>query len=97
MRTVYLDSEYRCHVDNDGTMTAVETDCFDGKCGTYIEGCRFIPAGERWTRPDGVVFEGEMKAPWKNSAELEAAQAQYERDNSALQAAYQEGVNSAYG
>lgn len=34
--------------------------------------------------------------PWKLMNELEAAQAQYERDHAELQAAYQEGVNSAY-
>ena len=25
---IYLDSEYICHLTNDGTMTAVETDTF---------------------------------------------------------------------
>ena len=93
---IYIDKEFKCHVADDGTMTAVETDAFDGKCATYIEGHRFVPDGERWTRADGVVFEGEMKSPWKDSTELEAAQAQYELDNAALQEAYQEGVNSAY-
>lgn len=79
MRTIYIDSEFRCHVTNDGTMTAVETDFFDGKCDTFIEGYRFIPAGKSWTRSDGVVFNGEMIAPWKNYSKLNNAQREYER------------------
>lgn len=47
---------------------------------TYIEGYRFIPSGQTWTRADGVVFTGEMIAPWKPWAELDAAQREYERE-----------------
>lgn len=43
MNTIYLDSDYKCHLTDDGTMTAIETDAFDGKCDTYIEGYRFVP------------------------------------------------------
>lgn len=77
---IYIDSEFKCHVSDDGTMTAVKTDAFDGKCDTYIEGYRFIPIGQTWTRADGVVFTGEMIAPWKPWAELDAAQREYERE-----------------
>ena len=91
---IYIDSAYRCHTVNDGTMTAVETEFFDGKCQTFIEGYCFIPSGQTWTREDGVTFTGEMVTPWKPYAELAAAQDQYERDRAELQAAYQEGVNS---
>lgn len=94
MRTIYLDSEFKCYTSNDGTMTAVETEFFDGKCQTFIEGYRFIPSGQTWIREDGAAFAGEMVTPWKPYAELAAAQAQYERDRAELQAAYQEGVNS---
>lgn len=108
MKTIYLDSDYKCHVTNDGTMTAAETDYFDGKCDNFIEGYRFVPAGESWEREDGVVFHGEMISPWKDYAELDAIQREYERQMirelqensipiSELEAAYQEGVNSAYG
>ena len=76
--TVYLDKEYKCHVSNDGAMTAVETEAFDGKCAAYMEGFRFIPRGESWTRPDGVVFQGEMITPWKDIRILQAYQEQYE-------------------
>ena len=78
MKTIYLDSDYKCHVSNDGTRRAVETADFDGKCDAYIEGYRFIPAGESWTRPDGVVVEG--VSPWKPYAELDATQREYERE-----------------
>lgn len=58
--TVYLDSDFRCHLTDDGTMTAVETDAFDGKEKAYIEGFRYVPDGEVWTRSDGVEFQGLM-------------------------------------
>ena len=77
--TVYINSEFKCHLENDGAMTPVQTDFFDGKCEALIEGYRFIPFGESWTREDGAVFEGEMIAPWKDYAELYAAQREYER------------------
>ena len=77
---IYIDSDFKCHTANpDGMYTAVETDFFDGKCDAYIEDYRFIPAGESWTRPDGVTFTGEMIAPWKDWRELDDAQRAYER------------------
>lgn len=80
MKTIYIEpATFICHVTNDGTMTAVETSAFDGKCDIFIEGYRFVPAGESWTREDGVVFYGEMTAPWKDYSELDSAQREYER------------------
>ena len=76
---IYLDLEFKCHTANDGTMTPFETDAFDGKCNTFIEGYRFIPEGESWTREDGEAFEGEMIAPWKDYNELDEAQREYEQ------------------
>lgn len=80
MKTIYIDSDFKCHLTNDGTMTAVETDCFDGKCDAFIEGHRFVPFGESWTRSDGVVFIGLMISPWKDSAGLNFVQRQYEKE-----------------
>ena len=77
---IYIDSDFKCHVTSGEGRTQVETDAFDGKCDTYVEGYRFIPAGQTWTRADGVVFTGEMIAPWKPWAELDAAQLEYERE-----------------
>lgn len=78
MKTIYIDSEFKCHITDDGTMTAVETDFFDGKCDAFIEGYRFVPSGETWAREDGVIFHGEMITPWKPYSELDAAQEEYE-------------------
>lgn len=79
MRKFYIDSDFKCHIHNDGIMTAVETDVFNGKCDAFIEGYRFVPDGETWTRSDGVTFEGRMITPWKSYFELDAAQREYER------------------
>lgn len=94
MKTIYIDSEFKCATIDNGTMRAVETDVFDGKCDSFVEGYRYIPKGENWTRSDGVIFYGEMVAPWKPYSELAAAQTQYETDMEELAAAYREGVNS---
>lgn len=83
--TIYVDSLHHCHRIDDGTMTAVETTVFIGKCDTWVEGYCYDTS-------KGYV----QVYPWKPLNELEAAQAQYERDHAELQAAYQEGVNSAY-
>lgn len=63
MKTIYIDSEFKCHVTSGEGLTPIETDAFDGECDTYIEGYRFIPAGQTWTRADGMVFTGEMISP----------------------------------
>ena len=60
MKTIYIEpNTFKCHVFNDGTLIAVETDEFDGKCDTFIEGYRFIPEGETWIREDGKVMNSE--------------------------------------
>lgn len=90
MKTIYLDSYFKCHTTNDGTRTTVETDYFDGICDTMLEGYRFVPSGETWTREDGVVFQGEMIAPWKPWSELDTAQREYERE---LLAEYEQALS----
>lgn len=83
--TIYVDSLNHCHRIDSGTMTAVQTGFFTGKCSVYIEGfCYEI-------RENGCHIY-----PWKPLNELEAAQAQYEADLAEAAAAYREGVNSAY-
>ena len=83
MKKIYLDSDFKCHVTNDGNVAVIETEFFDGKCNEYIEGYRFVPAGSMWTRADGEVFEGEMIAPWKPWTELDEAQREYEKQEAA--------------
>lgn len=92
---IYIDLNFRCHTMNTGgNLREIETDFFNGKCQTFIEGYRFIPTGETWTRSDGKSFRGEMIAPWKDYKGLAAAQAQYERMMEEAATAYREGVDS---
>ncbi|MEA4912184.1 MAG: hypothetical protein VB092_06210 [Oscillospiraceae bacterium] len=79
MKTIYTDSDFKCHVTAADGRTATETAAFDGKCDAYIKGFCFIPAGQTWTREDGVQFAGEMLSPWQNFAQLDAAQRAYEK------------------
>lgn len=78
--TIYIDRDYRCRTSPGDGLTAVETDVFDGKCSRYIEGYRFVPAGQSWTRGDGEVFKGEMVSPCRDSAILDEMQALYEEE-----------------
>lgn len=78
--TIYIDREFKCYTEPAAGRTAVETNAFDGKCHQYIEGYRFVPAGESWTREDGQVFHGEMIAPWRDYAILAELQALYEEE-----------------
>lgn len=94
--TIYLDNDYKCHVSDDGSMSAYETDAFEGKCKTFIEGYRIVPESETWTREDGVVFRGLMISPWRDYSILAAAQQGYEESIAEAESAYEEGVNAAY-
>ena len=96
--TIYIDNDYKCHVSSEDGMAAVETEAFDGKCSRYIEGYRFVPAGETWTREDGQVFHGEMVAPWRDYAILsefqEVAQEEQAKATEEIAALVEEVYNS---
>ena len=79
-KPIYIDSDYRCHVGPGENLREIQTDFFDGKCDVFIEGYRFVPSGETWTRDDGEVFKGEMIAPAVNYTDLEKAQYSYLSD-----------------
>lgn len=89
--TIYVDSFYHCHRLDDGTMTAVETDFFDSKCDTFIEGYCYDTS-------KGYI----QIYPWKPYSELDTAQREYERQlienyknkENALITSYTQGVNS---
>ena len=71
MKTIYIDSEYRCHATNpDGNLREVEDDFFHNKCATFIEGFCY---------DDSKGYEEIY--PWKNYEELHTAQLQYELDD----------------
>lgn len=74
--TIYVDNDYKCHIVDDGAMAVVETDIFDNKCTNLIESYRYVPAGEIWTREDGVEFTG-MIAPWRDIRQYDGEQQQY--------------------
>lgn len=73
---IYIDSDYKCHISPAEGLREIEAPEFDGFCAEYIEGYRYIPAGETWERNDGVKCSG--ISPWKNYTELEKAQLEYE-------------------
>ena len=84
---IHIDSDYRCHVSNDGTMREFDVPFFDGKCDAFIQGYRYVPAGETWRRADGELFSGEMIAPWQNYLGLYMAQLMYELELARMQIA----------
>lgn len=84
MENIYVDSQMHCHRVDDGTMTAVNTVFFEGKCDTFVEGYNYD------TRKGYSRFY-----PWKPYAELDAAQRQYETMLAQMVEAYREGVMEA--
>lgn len=77
--TIYIDSDYKCHVNDDGTRRAFELPFFDSKCAEFVEGYRYVPSGETWTRADGQVFAGEMISPCENYSQLATIQTAVDR------------------
>lgn len=63
MKTIYLDNDYRCHVEDGEGRRAIETEELDNKTEEEIPRFRFVPDGESWTRGDGELFRGIMLAP----------------------------------
>lgn len=67
---IYVDDKYCCHTTNPyGTFREVEDPFFDNKCQTFIEGYCYDDS-------KGYV----QIYPWKDYAELDAAQRKYERE-----------------
>lgn len=105
---IYIDSDYKCHITNDGTMREIEDRSFDGMCDELVEAYRYIPVGESWTDSNGEVYHGCMVAPWTDISDALGAQHAYELEQIAklteeaknsvslteMYEAYREGVNS---
>ena len=68
--TIFIDNGYRCHVSDDGTRRAFDVPFFDGKCTEFVEGYRYVPSGETWTRADGQTFTGEMITPYRDYSQI---------------------------
>lgn len=77
---IYIDNDCKCYAAAADGLREFDVPFFDDKCTEFIEGYRYVPCGESWTREDGEVFAGEMIAPWKNSVEFAAEQQAYERE-----------------
>lgn len=77
--TIYIDKDFRCFAEPGEGMEAVQTDFFDGKAPGYIDGYRFIPAGNSWTGEDGTVYLGEAAFPVTDWEALDKIQRVYER------------------
>ena len=79
MKKIYLNAAFECSTtERADTVQSIETDFFDGKCNAFIEGYRFVPEGQSWTRDDGVTFNGEMIAPFKDYTYLEMVQTAFD-------------------
>lgn len=76
---IYIDNEFKCHATSGSGLTEAESTFFDGKAVEFVEGYRYVPAGQTWTREDGTEFTGEMVSPWKSWEELDSIQRVYER------------------
>lgn len=88
---IFLNAIFECSVtERNDTTQQIETDAFNGKCTEYIEGMRFVPDGDSWTRSDGVIFTGEMISPFVDSRILELAQTEYEKTKTENQIAEQQ-------
>ena len=86
---IYIDNDYKCHVTDDGTMREFDVPFFDGKCTEFIEGYRFVPSGETWTRADGQTFTGEMITPCRDYSQILEIQTAVDR----AQAQAQQTIN----
>lgn len=75
---IYIDNDYKCYVSPAEDRREFDVPFFDGKCQTFIEGYRYVPPGERWVKPNGVLFRGLMISLWKDYTELYKAQLEYE-------------------
>lgn len=87
--TIYIDNDFKCYISDDGTRRAFDVPFFDGKCAEFVEGYRFVPSGETWTRKDGQVFAGEMIAPWRDYSQISEIQTAVDR----AQAQAQQTIN----
>lgn len=77
--TIYIDSDFKCYISDDGTRREFDVPFFDGKCTEFIEGYRYVPSEETWTRKDGQTFKGEMIAPCRDYSQISEIQSAVDR------------------
>ena len=93
MKTLYVDSDFKVHVENADGRIVIETDVFDDMPRQVIECHIFVPHGESCTKPDGATVHGEFIQPFVTKEELDNAQREYERQ---LLAEYETLINELY-
>lgn len=81
---IYIDENYLCHTETAEGRREFDVPFFDGKCSAFINGYRYVPSGETWTRADGVEFKGEMISPAIDYTALALAQSAFEEANDLL-------------
>ena len=94
---IYIDTNFKCHTVNDGTMRELDVSFYDNTCPEWIESYRFVPKGETWVREDGEVFMGEMVSPWKDLSDAYAAQTAYLSEQTAQYEAALTEIEAALG
>ena len=97
--TIYIDSDYKCHVSAAEGRRAIETNEFNGKCPEFIESYRCKPVGHEWTTENGEVIQADCKlvAPWKDLGEAYEAQAAYVTAQNAQYEAALSEIEAALG
>ena len=95
--TVYIDTDYKCHVVPIVGARGIEESFFDNKCPSLIESYRYVPAEATWTREDGVAFAGPMIAPWRDIRQYDSEQREYERQQIAQYEAALAEIETALG
>ncbi len=59
MKTIYLDENYICHINNQSNYKIITTDKLDIYSNIAIEYIRYIPEGEEWmNKTTGRIFYG---------------------------------------
>ena len=95
--TVYIDTDYKCHVVPIVGARGIEESFFDNKCPSLIESYRYVPAEATWTREDGVAFAGPMIAPWRDIRQYDSEQREYERQQLAQYESALSEIETALG
>lgn len=75
--TIWIDKDYKCHAAPGEGLREFDVPFFNNKCEEFVEGYRYVPEGEEWTREDGMTFAGEMITPWVDYRDLLVYQAAY--------------------
>ena len=98
MRTLYLDTDFRLHIEPFEGFRSIETDKFDNYCDELTECYRYIPQGDFWVKPNGEIIYGEFIQPWCKTDKAEVIQMTYDhqREVESLITALNEAVEEVY-